>query len=46
MPVGAKVDAGVLFIGVYEQGVFREELLGGATRWLLDAATLPVMISY
>lgn len=41
-----KVDAGVLFMGVYEQGLFREELLGGATRHVLANATIPVMISY
>lgn len=41
-----KVEAGVLFTGVYEQGIFREELLGGATRHVLDHARIPVMISY
>ncbi|PVH27587.1 universal stress protein [Pararhodobacter oceanensis] len=41
-----KVDAGVLFMGVYDQGIFREELLGGATRHVLANATIPVMISY
>jgi nucleotide-binding universal stress UspA family protein len=40
------VDAGVLFMGVYEKGIFREEFFGGATRHVLEHASLPVMISH
>lgn len=41
-----KVGAGTLFMGVYEHGVFREELFGGSTRYVLDHARIPVMISH
>lgn len=40
------VDAGTLYVGVYEHGIFREELFGGATRRILEQATIPVMISH
>ena len=41
-----KVDAGTLFMGIYEHGIFREELFGGATRHVVENAKFPVMISY
>lgn len=42
----AKTDAGTLFMGVYEKGIFREEMFGGATSYVLENATVPVMISH
>ena len=40
-----EVEAGTLFMGVYEHGIFQEELFGGATRHVLENAKIPVMIS-
>lgn len=42
----ANVDAGTLFMGVYEKGIFREEMFGGATSYVLENASIPVMISH
>ncbi len=42
----AQVDAGTLFMGVYEKGIFREEMFGGATSYVLENASIPVMISH
>lgn len=41
-----EVAAGLLVMGAYEHSVFRERLLGGTTQYILNRATLPVLISH
>lgn len=41
-----KVNAGIVIIGVYEKGVLREEIFGGATSHVLKHAKIPVVISH
>lgn len=40
------VDAGLLVMGAFEHSVFREELFGGTTKFILANATIPVLISH
>ncbi|WP_419906994.1 universal stress protein [Hoeflea sp.] len=38
--------AGLLVMGAYEHSMFREELFGGVTRFVLENAKLPILISH
>lgn len=38
--------AGLLVMGAYEHSMFREELFGGVTRFVLEHAKLPILISH
>ncbi|MCP4315031.1 MAG: universal stress protein [Hyphomicrobiales bacterium] len=38
--------AGMLVMGAYEHSLFREELFGGVTRYVLENAKLPLLISH
>lgn len=40
------VDAGMLVMGAYGHSRFREAILGGATRNMLEKATLPVLLAH
>lgn len=41
-----EVDAGMLVMGAFEHSVFREEIFGGTTRYVLDHAEIPVLMSH
>jgi nucleotide-binding universal stress UspA family protein len=40
------VDAGLLVMGAYGHSRFREAILGGATRDMLEAAEVPVFLAH
>jgi nucleotide-binding universal stress UspA family protein len=40
------VDAGLVVMGAFEHSVFREELFGGTTKFVLENAKLPVLVSH
>ncbi|GAA4218138.1 nucleotide-binding universal stress UspA family protein [Sagittula marina] len=42
----ADVDADMVVMGAYGHSRFRESILGGATRHMLEKATLPVMMAH
>lgn len=39
-------DAGLLVMGAFEHSVFKEQLLGGVTRHILEQAQIPVLMSH
>lgn len=41
-----RLSPGLLVMGAYERSVFREELLGGTTRHVLENATLPILTAH
>ena len=42
----AEVNAGMLVMGAYEHGLIREELFGGATKYVAEHANIPVMVTH
>ena len=40
------VDAGLMVMGAYGHSRFREAILGGATRNMLEKATVPVLMAH
>jgi nucleotide-binding universal stress UspA family protein len=40
------LDAGMLVMGAYGHSRFREAILGGATRDMLEAAEVPVFLAH
>jgi nucleotide-binding universal stress UspA family protein len=46
LSLAADVNADLLVMGCYVHSRFREVLLGGATRTVLESMTLPVLMSH
>lgn len=40
-----KINAGTLVMGVYEKGIFKREMIAGASQHVLEHADIPVLIS-
>ena len=41
-----EVDAGLLIMGAFERSLLREEIFGGPTKFILENATLPVLLAH
>jgi nucleotide-binding universal stress UspA family protein len=46
LALAAERDCDLLVMGAYGHSRFRETLLGGVTRSVLDATTLPLLMSH
>ena len=44
--MGREVEAGYLVLGAYGHSRFRERLIGGVTRWMLDHSTIPLFLAH
>jgi nucleotide-binding universal stress UspA family protein len=41
-----ELEAGFLVLGAYGHSRFRERLIGGVTRWMLDHSTIPLFLAH
>ena len=41
-----RLEAGYLVLGAYGHSRFRERLIGGVTRWMLDHSTIPLFLAH
>lgn len=41
-----ELEAGYLVLGAYGHSRFRERLIGGVTRWMLDHSTIPLFLAH
>jgi nucleotide-binding universal stress UspA family protein len=41
-----ELEAGCLVLGAYGHSRFRERLIGGVTRWMLDHSTIPLFLAH